>query len=283
MKIASYSHHGAESYGVVVDGGIIDAKGLIGDSHAGLREAIAAGALGDIAAAAQGKSPNHKLENIEFLPPIADPDKVLAIGLNYRSHVTEGGNRPIPEQPMIFTRYPNSHVGHGQPTIKPKASDMFDFEGEMAVIIGKTCRHVPEANALGVIAGYSCYNDGSVRDYQRHTSQFIPGKNFYHSGAFGPWMVTTDDIPDPASMTLVTRLNGEEMQRAATDDLLFDVPRLINYISTFTELYAGDVIATGTTGGVGFWREPKLFMKAGDTIEVDIDKIGVLRNPIEDE
>lgn len=278
MKIASYSHNGTDSYGVVVDDGIIDAKAL-GGGHASLRHAIAVDALGKIAAEAEGKTPDHKLADITFLPLIADPDKIFAIGLNYRSHVVEGG-RPIPEQPMVFTRYPNSHVGHMQEMIKPKASDMFDFEGEMAVIIGKTCRHVPEADALSVIAGYSIYNDGSIRDFQRHTSQFGPGKNFYHSGAFGPWMVTTDDIPDPESMTMVTRLNGEEMQRATTDDLLFNVPKLINYLTTVTELYPGDVIATGTTGGVGFYRDPQVFMKGGDTVEIEVDKIGVLRNPV---
>lgn len=283
MKITSYSHDGTESYGVVVDGGIVDAKALLRGTHATLRDAVAAGALKEIETAAKGKPADHPLDSVTLLPVITNPDKILAIGLNYRSHVEEGGNRPVPEKPMIFTRYPNSHVGHGQPMIKPKASDMFDFEGEMAVVISKTCRHVPEAEALSVVAGYSCYNDGSVRDFQRHTSQFIPGKNFYHSGAFGPWMVTADEIPDPATMTLVTRLNGEEMQRATTDDLLFNVPQLIAYITTFTELYPGDVIATGTTGGVGFWRDPKVFMKAGDVIEVDIDRIGVLRNPIENE
>lgn len=281
MKIASYSHNGTESYGVAVDGGIVDAKAL-GGGHATLRHAIAAGALGKIAAEAAGKAPDHMLDDIAFLPPILDPNKIFAIGLNYRTHVEEGG-RPIPEQPMVFTRFPNSHVGHMQPMVKPKASDMFDFEGEMAVIIGKTCRHVPESEALSVIAGYSIYNDGSIRDYQRHTSQFVPGKNFYHSGAFGPWMVTTDDIPDPESMTLVTRLNGEEMQRATTDDLLFNVPKLINYLTTVTELYPGDVIATGTTGGVGFYRDPQVFMKQGDTVEIEIDKIGVLKNPIVNE
>lgn len=283
MKITSYSHNGNESYGVVVDGGIVDAKALLGGGPATLRDAIAAGALKDIEKAAAGKAPDHSLDEIDFLPVITNPDKILAIGLNYKTHVEEGGNRAVPEQPMIFTRYPNSHVGHGQAMIKPKASDMFDFEGEMAVIIGTTCRHVSQADALSVVAGYSCYNDGSVRDYQRHTSQFIPGKNFYKSGAFGPWMVTADEIPDPASLTLMTRLNGEEMQRATTDDLIFNVPQLINYISTFTELYPGDVIATGTTGGVGFWRDPKVFMKEGDTIEVEFDKIGVLSNPIVNE
>ena len=281
MKITSYSVKGAESYGVVTDDGIIDAKPLAGGPQT-LRGAIAADALGIIAEAAAGKSPDHSLDEIEFLPVIPGPDKIIAIGLNYRSHVLEGG-RDIPEWPMIFTRFSNSQVGHGQPMIKPKASDMFDFEGEMAVIIGKTCRHVSEADALSVIAGYSCYNDGSIRDYQRHTSQFVPGKGFYQSGAFGPWMVTSDEITDPATLTLVTRLNGEEMQRATTDDLLFNIPQLIHYLTTVTELVPGDVIVSGTTGGVGFYRDPQVFMKEGDTIEIELDKIGVLSNPIANE
>ena len=281
MKITTYSVNGTESFGVVTDDGIIDAKPLAGGPQT-LREAIAAGALEKIAAAAAVKSPDHSLADIEFLPVIPDPDKIIAIGLNYRSHVLEGG-RDLPEYPMIFTRFANSQVGHGQAMVKPKVSDIFDFEGEMAVIIGKTCRHVSEADALSVVAGYSCYNDGSIRDYQRHTSQFGPGKNFYKSGAFGPWMVTADEIPDPASLTLITRLNGEEMQRATTDDLLFNIPQLIHYLTTVTELVPGDVIVSGTTGGVGFYRDPQVFMKEGDTIEIDLDKIGVLSNPIVNE
>ena len=281
MKITTYSVNGTASYGVVTDDGIIDAKPLAGGPQT-LRGAIAAGALDIIAEAAAGKSHDHSLDEVEFLPVIPDPDKIIAVGLNYRSYVLEGG-RDIPEWPMIFTRFANSQVGHGQAMIKPNASDMFDFEGEMAVIIGKTCRHVSEADALSVVAGYSCYNDGSIRDFQRHTSQFVPGKSFYKSGGFGPWMVTADEIPDPASLTLITRLNGEEMQRATTDDLLFSIPQLIHYLSTVTELVPGDVIVSGTTGGVGFYRDPQVFMKEGDTVEIELDKIGVLRNPIVNE
>ena len=282
MKIASYTAGGSASYGVVADGGVVDARRLA-DGPGTLREAIAAGALGRIAEAAAGKAPDHRLEDVALLPPVPDPDKIICVGLNYRSHVLEGGNRPAPEWPMIFTRYPNSQVGHGQPMIKPKVSDKFDYEGELAVIIGETCRHVPEREALSVVAGYACYNDGSIRDYQRHTSQFGPGKNFFHSGAFGPWMVTADEIPDPTTMTLATRLNGEEMQRATTDDLLFDVNQLIAYLSAITELYPGDVISTGTTGGVGNYRDPQVFMSEGDRIEVEISGIGVLSNPIRNE
>ena len=281
MKITTYSANGVESFGVVTDTGIIDAKPLAGGPRT-LKEAINADALPLIEKAAAKKTPDHSLNDIEFLPVIPNPNKIFCVGLNYRSHVLEGG-RDLPDWPMIFTRFANSQVGHNQPMVKPSVSDRFDFEGEMAVIIGKPCRHVPETDALSVIAGYSCYNDGSIRDYQRHTSQFGPGKNFYHSGAFGPWMVTSDEIPDPSALTLMTRLNGEEMQKATTDDLLFNVNQLIHYLTTVTELDPGDVIVTGTTGGVGVYREPPVFMKKGDIIEVELDKIGVLRNPIVDE
>lgn len=281
MRITSYSIDGIKSFGVVTDDGVIDAKPLAGGPQS-LKDAIAAGSMDMIAEAAVKRSADHSIDEVEFLPVIPDPDKIIAVGLNYRSHVLEGG-RDIPEWPMIFTRFANSQVGHGQPMIKPNVSEMFDFEGEMAVIIGESCRHVSEADALSVVAGYACYNDGSIRDYQRHTSQFVPGKSFYKSGAFGPWMVTTDEIPDPGALTLMTRLNGKEMQHATTDDLLFSIPQLIHYLTTVTELVPGDVIVSGTTGGVGCYRDPPVFMKDGDIIEIELDKIGVLRNPVVNE
>ncbi|MEC7464044.1 MAG: fumarylacetoacetate hydrolase family protein [Pseudomonadota bacterium] len=281
MRITSYSIDGIKTFGVVTDDGVIDAKPLAGGPQS-LKDAIAAGSMDMIAEATVKRSADHSIDEVEFLPVIPDPDKIIAVGLNYRSHVLEGG-RDIPEWPMIFTRFANSQVGHGQPMIKPNVSEMFDFEGEMAVIIGESCRHVSEADALSVVAGYACYNDGSIRDYQRHTSQFVPGKSFYKSGAFGPWMVTTDEIPDPGALTLMTRLNGKEMQHATTDDLLFSIPQLIHYLTTVTELVPGDVIVSGTTGGVGCYRDPPVFMKDGDIIEIELDKIGVLRNPVVNE
>jgi 2-keto-4-pentenoate hydratase/2-oxohepta-3-ene-1,7-dioic acid hydratase in catechol pathway len=174
----------------------------------------------------------------------------------------------------------SSHVGHLEPMVRPKVSEKFDFEGELAVIIGRGGRHIPLDKALAAIAGYAIYNDGSVRDYQRHTQQYTPGKNFYHSGAFGPWMTTADEIKDPRKLRLTTRLNGEVVQNTLVDDLLFSIEQIIAYVSIFTPLLPGDVIITGTPGGVGGARQPPLWMKPGDTIEVEIDKIGVLRNPI---
>jgi 2-keto-4-pentenoate hydratase/2-oxohepta-3-ene-1,7-dioic acid hydratase in catechol pathway len=184
---------------------------------------------------------------------------------------------------MIFTRFANSQVGSGQPMIRPPESERFDYEGEMAVIIGKAGRRISRDTALTHVAGYACYNDGSIRDWQRHTSQFAPGKNFAATGGFGPWMVTTDEMPDVTKQTIATRLNGVEVQAAPISDLVFDVPALIAYCSTFTELVAGDVIVTGTTGGVGAYRVPPLWMKEGDVVEVEISGIGILRNPVKDE
>jgi 2-keto-4-pentenoate hydratase/2-oxohepta-3-ene-1,7-dioic acid hydratase in catechol pathway len=243
-----------------------------------LFDAIAAGALAEAGAALQGGKAAVDADG-PLLPLIADPGKILCIGLNYEMHRQETG-RAESAQPTVFTRFGSSQVGHNQPMVKPKESDKFDYEGELAVIIGKRGRRVSEGDALGIIAGYSCFNDGSVRDWQRHTSQFTPGKNFAASGAFGPCLVTADEIPDPTRLSLYTRLNGNVMQETTTDHMIFDIPRLIAYISTWTELLPGDVIATGTPGGVGAARDPQVFMKPGDVVEVDISGVGVLRNPI---
>jgi 2-keto-4-pentenoate hydratase/2-oxohepta-3-ene-1,7-dioic acid hydratase in catechol pathway len=271
MKLMSFRRpDGAASWGVVDGDAVVD----LGHLAPTLRAAIASGV---VMHADHGT--RYALSSVEFLPPITDPDKIICIGLNYLSHILEGGREP-PKQPTIFTRWANTQVGHGQPMIAPKASPTFDFEGEMAVIIAKRCRNVSKDDYLSVIAGYSCYNDGSIREWQRHTSQFTPGKNFPATGGFGPWIVTPDEIGDVTRQSLLTRLNGEEVQRATLDDLVFDVPALIEYCSKFTYLEPGDVIITGTTGGVGAYRTPPLWMKPGDTVEVEVTGIGVLKNPI---
>lgn len=207
--------------------------------------------------------------------------KILCVGVNYRPHIEEMG-REIPDYPVVFTRFPSSLVGPDEPVIRPQASEQFDFEGELAFVIGKTARHVQRDDALNYIAGYCCFLDGSVRDWQRHTGQFTAGKNFDRSGAIGP-MVPAIDVPDPTSLELTTRVNGEVMQRGSVADLVFDIPALVEYCSTFTELRPGDVIATGTPGGVGAARKPPVWLRAGDLVEVDISGIGVLRNPVQDE
>jgi 2-keto-4-pentenoate hydratase/2-oxohepta-3-ene-1,7-dioic acid hydratase in catechol pathway len=278
MKLVSFRVDGVASYGVVKDGGIVDAGRRLAAPD--LKGAIAGGL--DQLEALANETADYGLDAVERLPVIPNPDKILCIGINYLTHVKETG-RPLPDYPMIFTRFANSQVGHGQPMVRPLESEKFDYEGELALVIGKAGRRIAPEDALGHIAGYACYNDGSIRDWQRHTVQYTPGKNFEASGAFGPWLVTADEIPDPAALQLTTRLNGQAMQQAPTSDLIFDIPTLIAYISKFTTLVPGDVISTGTTGGVGAFREPPVWMKGGDTVEIEISGIGTLRNPIVDE
>ncbi len=273
MKLLSFRWpDGSASWGIARGEGVTD----MGDKAPGLKHALwATTSLAEDAAA----HADHKLSDITFLPPIPDPEKILCIGLNYLSHIKEGGREP-PPKPIRFTRYPNSEVGHLQAMVVPNASKTFDYEGELAVIIGRRCRQVKAADWQSVVAGYSCYNDGSIREWQRHWTQFIPGRTFFKSGAFGPWIVTPEEMGDPTKAHLISRLNGVERQHATVDDLCFDIPTLIEYCSTFTQLEPGDVIATGTTGGVGAYQTPPLWMKPGDTIAVEISGIGVLRNPI---
>jgi 2-keto-4-pentenoate hydratase/2-oxohepta-3-ene-1,7-dioic acid hydratase in catechol pathway len=282
MKLASFEHKGKLSYGAIVDDGVVDLGRRLGSRFADLKSAIRAGGLGELVTAARSTSADYKLGEITLLPVIPNPDKILCVGLNYESHREETG-RPKAKYPAIFVRFANTQVGHGGAVWRPRNSVEVDYEGELAVIIGRRARHVTESRALEYIAGYSCYNDVSIRDWQNHTHQWTPGKNFPHSGAFGPWMVTADEIADPTTLELTTRLNGQVMQNATTDLMIFSVRALIAYCSDFTALEPGDVISTGTPGGVGFRRNPPVFMKAGDVVEVEISKIGTLRNRVEEE
>ena len=276
MKLASFLRPDkTDSWGVVTDAGLYD----LGRNGGTLRQALAKGL--SFVTPLVGK-PDFLVEQIEFLPPITDPEKIICIGLNYRSHILESG-REAPSKPVVFTRFANSQMGHDQPMIRPNVSEQLDFEGELAVVIGRRGRHIRREDAPDHVLGYSCYNDGSVRDWQRHTHQFAPGKNFANTGGFGPWIATVDEVGDVTKATLVTRLNGQEVQRTTIDDLLFDIPDIIAYCSTFTELVPGDVIATGTTGGVGSARKPPLWMKPGDVVEVEISGVGKLRNRVEQE
>jgi len=282
MKFASFIVQGRTTYGVVEADQVIDLESVKTTFGTDLKQAIAINRLGELTPAVLAPLPRVALADVTFLPVIENPGKVLCIGINYATHVRETG-REMPTYPMIFTRFADSQVAHLQPIIRPKASHKLDFEGELAVVIGKTARHVKAADALEYVAGYACYNDGSVRDWQKHTIQFVPGKNFPDTGGFGPWLVTSDEIGDPQDLELTTRLNGQVMQHTRTSDMIFDVRHLIEYCSTFTELAPGDVIVSGTTGGVGAFREPPVWMKPGDTVEVEISGIGILRNSIADE
>jgi 2-keto-4-pentenoate hydratase/2-oxohepta-3-ene-1,7-dioic acid hydratase in catechol pathway len=281
MKFASFKINGTTSWGLIDGAEAVDLGALLRDRFADLKSVIAAGALAEVAAAA-AKAARHPLAKIIWLPVIPNPDKILCIGLNYETHRKETGRTEV-EHPTVFGRFANSQTGHLTNIIRPRVSTDLDFEGELAVIIGRPGRHISRAAAWDHIAGYACYNEGSVRDYQRHTHQFTPGKNFPETGAFGPWMVTPDEAGDLASLRLQTRLNGQVVQDATISQMIFGIPQQIEYCSSFTRLEPGDVIVTGTPGGVGARRTPPLWMKPGDVVEVEIDRIGLLRNGIADE
>ncbi len=279
MKLCSFLHDGVPSYGLVTDAGIVDLGKRFAEPT--LRDFLAAGDLGRAAALA-GEPADYAFDAVTHAPVIPNPDKIICVGLNYHAHIEETGREETPN-PVLFARYAGSQIGHGAPLIKPLESDQFDYEGELAVIIGKEGRRISEADALDYVAGYSCYNDASVRDWQKHTHQFMPGKTFADTGAFGPWMVTADEIPDPTALHLQTRLNGQVVQDTGVNLLVTSIPRLIAYCSTILPLLPGDVIVSGTPGGVGARRNPQLWMKEGDVCEVEISGIGVLSNPIKAE
>jgi 2-keto-4-pentenoate hydratase/2-oxohepta-3-ene-1,7-dioic acid hydratase in catechol pathway len=282
MRVMSFEAAGGRSFGIAVEGGVIDAGRRLEGEFASLRDVLAAGAL-NLLRGMEGLAPDLGWEALRFLPVIPDPAaKILCVGVNYLPHIEEMGRQP-PARPVVFTRFADSLVGHGEPLIRPRVSECFDYEGELAVVIGKRAHRVSRARALEHVAGYSCFNDATVRDYQREGLQWTAGKNFRASGAFGPWMVTSDEQDDPARFRLTTSLNGTVRQEAGLDELRFDIPALIEYCTLWTELGPGDVLVTGTPGGVGAGRDPPLWMKAGDIVEVSITGVGVLRNTVADE
>lgn len=283
MKLISFTKGKKAGYGIVTDNdaGVIDASAVLGEKYDSIRAVLEAGAMAELAALS-GKAADFPLSDVTLLPPIPAAQKIYCIGINFLAHIAEM-KREKPANPWVFMRTDHCQVGHGEAILRPQVSEWFDFEGELALVIGKTAHRVSRDKALDYVAGYSCFNDGSIRNYQRHSPLFTTGKNFYKSGSFGPWLVTADDIPDPTVMTLETRLNGKVMQSARIDDLCFDIPYLISYLSDVAPLYPGDVIVTGTPGGVGFGRDPYVWMKDGDTIDVEISQIGVLSNPVRDE
>ncbi|MFN3401340.1 MAG: fumarylacetoacetate hydrolase family protein [Ferrovibrio sp.] len=279
MKVVSFVRNGKSSYGVVVNDGIVDMGAKLGSKYPDLVAVLKAGALAEVEAAAKGAAADLAYEGTTLLPVIPNPGKIVCVGVNYDEHRREMGREP-PGHPTIFVRFPESQVAHNQPLLKPAESDKLDYEAELAVIIGKRGYKVSEDDAFSIVAGYSCYNDGSVRDWQTHTGQFTPGKNFNATGGFGPWMVTADEIPDAQKLAIQSRLNGQVMQSSNTDLMTFNIRKIIKYVTTFTPLEPGDVIATGTPGGVGTKRNPPVYMKDGDIIEIEIEKVGLLRNPV---
>ncbi len=279
----SFVHQDRPAYGLVQDDHVVVLSAVLGERAPDLKALIAAGLLPQAAALAQtAGAPRVPLAGLTLLPVIPNPGQIFCIGLNYAEHVRETG-REVTETPVVFMRVPASQVAHGQDIMRPPESVRLDFEAEIAVIIGKGGRRIREADAWDHIAGYSCYNDGSVRDWQVATSQWTPGKNFWRTGGFGPWMVSSDAIVPGQVMRLQTVLNGQVMQDTTTDKMIHSIPRQIAYISTFTPLSPGDVIVTGTPGGVGNKRNPPVYMKPGDVCEIVVDAIGTLRNGIRDD
>ncbi len=281
MRLASFLRpDGSASFGLVQADHVTDCGAALAATYADLRAVLTAGGLDDLAKASE-TADTLPLAEVTLLSPIPQPDKILCVGLNYLAHILEGGRTPAP-YPAIFTRYPSSVVGHGQPLERPSVSTQFDYEGELALVIGKPGRYIKAKDAYDHIAGYTCFNDGSIRDFQTHTSQFWPGKSFHHSGSVGPWIVTRHDLPRIEKSHLRTILNGEEMQSTSISDLAIGIPEIIAYLSQVSELLPGDIIATGTPGGVGKYRTPSVYMKAGDVVEVEITGIGSLVNPVVD-
>ena len=269
------------SFGYVVQtqdgaGGVVDVG--MRSEYATLREAIAAQALERLVAQC-GDQADVALDGLHFAPTITDPKKILCVGLNYKAHQEETG-RGGEGVPTVFVRFAAAQMGHGEPMVRPRESASLDFEGEIAMIIGRGGRRIARKDAMEHVVGFGIYNDGSVREYQRQTSQFTPGKNFANTGGFGPWMMTKEAIGELSQMEITTRLNGEVMQNATADLLVHGFDELIAFCSTFIELEPGDVIVTGTPGGVGAARKPPVFMDQGDVIEVDVKPIGTLRNPV---
>jgi 2-keto-4-pentenoate hydratase/2-oxohepta-3-ene-1,7-dioic acid hydratase in catechol pathway len=286
MRLASFLLDGRPAHGLVVDDTVHPAPPALAARYPDLAAVLAAGATAELAAEARRQA-GLAADRVRFLPVIPAPRKILCVGVNYLAHIREMG-RERPAYPTLFVRYPDSLVGHGEVLRRPRESTHYDYEGELAIVIGRTARRVAAADALDSVAGYTCLLDGSVRDWQNHTTQFIPGKNFPATGSCGPWLVTTDEIPDPSQLHIETRINGEVMQSAPTSDLCFDVRRIVEYVSTFTSLSPGDIIATGTPSGVGFARRPPRWLVPGDVVEVSITGsggpgIGTLRNVVADE
>ena len=276
MRLVSFVRDGRASFGAIEDDGVRDVGAVMGPAYPDLRSVLADDEGLSRLREALPDAPRVDVSTVAWLPVIPNPSKIFCIGHNYEAHRVETG-RPKTTFPAVFTRSAARQVGHDQEGWIPAELPDVAFEGELAVVIGRGGRRIARDQALAHVAGYACYDDLSVRDWQRHTSQFTPGKNFARTGAFGPWLVTADGIPDPQTLDLTTRVNGRVMQQANTARMIFRVDELIAYCSTFTPLEPGDVIVSGTPGGVGVRRDPPIFLAPGDVVEVEITGIGILR------
>ena len=282
MRLASYIAHGRTSFGAVVGDGVVDFRVRFGSRFATLVDLIRANAIEEARAALAGVRPDFPLSAIEFLPPLLAPEKILCIGINYANRNADFGDPDVPKYPSMFFRVPGSLVAHGRPLLRPKVSEQLDYEGEIALVIGREGRHVARERALAHVAGVTLCNEGTVRDWLRHGKfNVTQGKNFDASGSIGPWLATDVDLTRPLHLTV--SVNGEITQDDTTASMIFGFADLIAYVTTFMTIRPGDVIVTGTPGGVGSRRTPPLWMKPGDVVEVEIDRIGLLRNGIADE
>lgn len=286
MKLLSFSINGRNSWGAVVGDGVVDLGRALGQ-YPLLQDFLASPEFAQRTQLLADRSVDYALSEIEFLPVITRPEKIVLLVRNYMDHhnevVAAGLKREVPQFPPLFLRVWRSQIGHQQAIIRPAISHQLDWEGELAVVIGKAGRHISEADAMSHVAGYACYNDASIREWQFHAQQIAAGKNFVGTGGFGPWLVTADEIADPGNLKLETRLNGQVVQSSNTSNMIFALPRLINYISTIFDLVPGDVIVTGTPAGTGWTLKPPRFLTPDDVVEVEIEQIGVLRNHVRDE
>lgn len=278
MKLVSFRWEGRDRFGAVTGDRVYE---LSSGAH-GLREALTHWGIEEIARRAKAATESIPLAQIEWLPPVVNPSKIICVGLNYFEHAKEA-KMEVPRHPSLFVRFPEAQVGHLAPVVRPTASEKFDYEAELAVVIGKAGRHIREAEADQYVAGYSCFAENSVRDWQTHSRQATPGKNFEGSGAFGPWLVTPDEAGPVGNMEVIGRLNGTVMQRDSAANMIFSVPAMLSYVSTFITLLPGDVIVTGTPAGVGFTRTPPIWLRPGDRFDVEITGVGTLSNPVIDE
>ncbi len=282
MAFISFQAGNYTSYGIVQPGGVFDLGARLGGVLPDLKSYLQAVGLGMLAAEPKFTTTDYAEGEFLYLPVIPNPNKILCVGLNYEEHRAETG-RAATQHPAIFTRYADTLIGHNAPILLPPNSSALDYEGELAVVLGRPGFRVTEGEAMSLVGGYTVFNDATLRDWQRHTLQFTPGKNFPGTGAFGPALVTPEEAGELAGKSIETRLNGTLMQQAKLGDMIFSVARIIAYVSGFTRLAPGDVIATGTPGGVGFKRDPQVFMAAGDRVEVLVEGIGKLVNTIQGE
>ncbi|MDN5851551.1 MAG: fumarylacetoacetate hydrolase family protein [Actinomycetia bacterium] len=278
MRLATVDTPGGRTFGAVTDRGLVDVRARSGGRYPDLRSWLAAGAD----AVPDFVETDYDLADIAWRPVVPNPGKIICVGLNYRDHRAETGNT-VSAHPAIFLRTPSSQVGHDEPLLQPRESATLDYEGEIAIVVGRAGRRIPRREAWRHVAGISCYNDGSVREFQRHTAQYTAGKNFPRTGGFGPWMTTMDELEPVGVLALSCRVNGRTVQNATTDQMIFPIEEIIEYTSTVFSLDPGDVIVTGTPGGVGSRKTPPVFLAAGDVVEVEVSGVGVLRNTVVDE